>query len=148
MSESHLHNSPINLLIIDLHHFCWRSSTRPYFTCILTSSVSVFHSPSALPISLVFICLHLVIFYLHPPLILPLHCLLVSFFSSIFLLLWPSSPLSKEHLINLQLQVSNPEKRSVKAKKYRQPKAIDKNQKVEKNLSPHEHSLKSGNLKY
>ena len=145
MSESHLHNCPINLLIIDLHHFCWRSSTRPYFTCILTSLVLVCDSPSGLPISLLFICLHLSLFISTLP-CSSLCCLLsVSSCFTVFLLLWPSSPLTEEHLINLQLEVSNPEKRTLKAKKYKQPIALDKNQEEEekKMLRLHECSLKS-----
>lgn len=72
-------------------------------------------------------------------------CLLsVSSRCSVFLLLWPSSPLTQEHLINLQLEVSNPEKKSLKPKRYRQPKALDKRQEAEnKMVRPHECSLKS-----
>lgn len=144
MSESHLHNCPINLLITDLHHFCWRSSARPYFTCIRTSLVLVCDSPSSRPVSSLCIRLHLSLFISTLPCSSHSCLLSVSSCFTVFLLLWPSSPLTEEHLINLQLEVSNPEKRTLKAKKHRQLTALDKNQEEEeKRLRLHECSLKS-----
>jgi len=132
VSESHLHNCPINLLITDLHHFCCRSSTRPYFTCICTSLVLVHDSPSGLPVSSLFIRLHLSLFISTLPRSSLRGLLSVSSCFTVFLLLWPSSPLTEEHLINLQSEVSNPEKRTLKAKKHRRPTALDKNQEEKK----------------
>ena len=70
--------APINLLIIDLHHFCWKSSTRPLFCMCSQKLRSNIFLPYHLPclISLPFVVIHLsLLFFLPlPPTVLSSFC--------------------------------------------------------------------------
>lgn len=73
MTESHLHNCPINLLIIDLHHFCWKPSTRPLFHIhsqkLCSSLFLPYHPPCLISLPFVFIHTSLIFFSLSLPLL-------------------------------------------------------------------------------
>lgn len=80
MTESHLHNCPINLFIIDLHHF-WQSSIRPpfYFHSqkVHSSLFFPYHLPCLISLPFVFIHLPLFFFLPHPPTVLSSFCFFI-----------------------------------------------------------------------